>query len=93
MTDMFLCTWRKPENFDPIPQILKHRYNNVDDRESLDSDTFLQIRVSKKDNVSIENVQWQLWNLTTDEKKDDMETQPLLYACPFVLTLFLKVKT
>ena len=48
-------------------------YNNVDDRESLDSDTFLQIRVSKKDNVSIENVQ-KLWNLTTDEKKDDMET-------------------
>ena len=78
MTDMFLCTWRKPENFDPIPQILKHRYNNVDDRESLDSDTFLQIRVSKKD-VSIENIQWQMWNLTTDEKHD-METQPLLYV-------------
>ena len=56
-------------------------YNNVDDRESLDSDSFVRIRL-RKDNVSIENVQWQMWNVSTstNEKKDDAATLPLLYV-------------
>ena len=56
-------------------------YNNVDDRESLDSDSFVRIRL-RKDNVSIENVQWQMWNVSTstNEKKDDAAALPLLYV-------------
>jgi len=67
-------------------------YNNVDDRESLDSDMFLRIKL-RKDNISIENVQWQIWNVNGRATKDDEDLQPLLYVIYIYIYVLVVVVT